>query len=104
MNEPPPSDQDDFQEELEALRSILEENLHKLKDDPFLGTQLEFWMESARFMETNIEIWEDAGNSYKHEQAIERMRKVLDILQKLIEQLNHDSGDGNSEPPFTGKQ
>lgn len=103
MNEPPPSDQDDFQEELEALRSILRDNLHKLNDDPFLGTQLEFWMESARFMETNIKIWGDAGNAYKHEQAVERMRKVLEILRQLINQLNHDSGDDNSEPPQIGK-
>ena len=104
MNEPPPSDQDDFQEELKALRSILRENLHKLKDDPFLGTQLEFWLESAHFMENNIKIWEDAGNSYKYNEAMERMRKVLDVLQKLIEQLNHDSGDENTGPPQIGKQ
>ena len=104
MDKPPPSDQDDFQQELEALRSILQKNLQKLKDDPFLGTQVEFWMESARFMEINLEIWENMGNTYKHEQAMERMRHVLEVLQQLIEQLNNDSGDGNSEPPQIGKQ
>ena len=99
MNEPPLSDQDDFQEELEVLRSILKKNLHKLNEDPFLGTQLEFWMESARFLEINLEIWESVGNAYKHEQAMERMRHVLEVLQQLIDKLNHDSGDGNSDPP-----
>ena len=96
MNEPPPSDQDDFQEELEILRSILRKNMQKLDHDRFLGTQVEFWMESARFMETNIKIWEDTGNAYQHAQAVERMRKVLDILQELIRKLNEDSGEENS--------
>jgi hypothetical protein len=96
MNEPSPSDQEDFQQELEALRQLLQKNLQKLKQDPFLGTQVEFWMESAKFMETNIEIWEEAGNAYKHQQAMERMRKVLDILQQLIEQLNGQSGEEES--------
>jgi len=99
MNEPPRSDQDDFQQELDALRSILKKNLQKLKDDPFLGTQLEFWMESAQYLETNIEFWEIAGNAYKHEQALGRMRQVLEVLQQLIDQLNHDSSDDNSDSP-----
>ncbi len=94
MNEPPPSDQDDFQKELEILRSILKENLQRAKQDPFLGTQLEFWLESARFLELNIEIWDQAGNVYKENQARERMRKVLDILQQLIIQMNDGNGDG----------
>jgi hypothetical protein len=92
-NDSPPSDQDNFQQELDALRLILKQNLHKLKEDPFLGTQVEFWLESAKFMETNLEIWEDTGNAYKHQQAMERMRKVLDSLQQLINQMNNHSGD-----------
>lgn len=94
MDNPPPSDHDDFQDELDSLRLILQKNLQKLKQDPFLGTQVEFWLESAKFMETNIEIWEEAGNTYKRQQATERMRKVLDVLQQLIDQLNEGSGDG----------
>jgi hypothetical protein len=93
MNEPPPSDPDDFQQELEILRSILHENLQGGNLDRLLGTQLEFWLESAEFMELNIEIWDQAGNEYMGNQARERMRKVLDILQQLIDQLNDGRGD-----------
>jgi hypothetical protein len=93
MNEPPPSEPDDFQKELDILRSILQENLQQAKQDPLLGTQLEFWLESARFLELNIEIWGQAGNAYRESQARERMRKVLDILQQLINHMNDGTGD-----------
>jgi hypothetical protein len=93
MSEPPPSDPDDFQQELDILRSILKENLQRSKQDPLLGTQLEFWMESAKFWELNIKIWDQAGNSYKENEARERMRKVLDTLQQLIDQMSDGSGD-----------
>jgi hypothetical protein len=93
MNEPPPSEPDDFQQELDILRSLLKENLQQSKQDPLLGTQLEFWMESARFLELNIKIWDQAGNIYKENEARERMRKVLDILRLLIDQINDGTGD-----------
>ena len=93
MNDPSSSNPEDFQQELEALRAILRKNLKKLKLDPFLGTQVEFWMESAKFTETNIEIWEREGNQYQRQQALERMRKVLKVLQELIDQLNDGSGE-----------
>lgn len=96
MNEPPPSKPDDFQKELEALRSILQENLQRAKQNPLLGTQLEFWLESARFLELNIKIWDQAGNEYQEYQARERMRKVLDTLQRLINRMNDETGDGKA--------
>jgi hypothetical protein len=98
MNEPSPSDPDDFQDELEILRSILQENLQQAKQDPLLGTQLEFWLESAKFLELNIEIWDQAGNAYKENQARERMRKVLGILQELINQMNDGRGMERLDP------
>ncbi len=93
MNESHPSDQDDFQKELEILRSLLQENLQRTKQDPLLGTQLEFWLESAKFLELNIKIWDEAGDVYKENQARERMRKVLDTLQHLISQMNDETGE-----------
>jgi hypothetical protein len=97
MNEPPPSDPDDFQNELETLRSILHENLHRAKQDPLLGTQLEFWLESAKFLELDIEIWDQAGNMHKENEAKDRMRRVLDVLQKLVDQMNKMNGDGGND-------
>ena len=93
MNEPPSSDADDFQQELEILRSILQENLQRTKQDPLLGTRMEFWLETAKFLEKNIEIWGQQGNTYMERRARVRMRKVLDILQQLINQVNDETGD-----------
>jgi hypothetical protein len=92
-NEIPPSDQNDFQEELEALRLLLQSNMQKINQDPFLGTITEFWMESAKFMELNIELWERTERIDKRQEAVKRMRKVLDALQQIIDRLNDQSGE-----------
>ena len=96
MDEPPPSEPDDFQKELEILRSILQQNLQQAKQDPLLGTQVEFWLESAKFLEQNIKIWGEAGNEYQENQARERMHTVLNILQELINKMNDGKGDGEA--------
>jgi hypothetical protein len=96
MNEPSPSDPEDFQEQLDILRSILQKNLERAKQDRLLGTQLEFWLESAKFLETNIEIWERAGNVDQRNRSIEKMRKVLEVLQQLVDLVNRD-GIGDEE-------
>lgn len=96
MNEPPPSEPDDFQKELEILRSILQENLQQAKQDPLLGTQVEFWLESAKFLELNIKIWGEEENEYHENQSRERMHKVLNILQELINKINDGKGNGKA--------
>jgi hypothetical protein len=88
MNKPTPSDEEDFQHEMDTLRLILQRNLQRLKQDPALGQRLDFWMESARFLETELEIWEQVGDDTKRDQAVEKMQKVLGILQELIDHLN----------------
>jgi hypothetical protein len=88
MNEPHPSEQDDFQHELEILRSLLQEHLTRGKHDPLLGPQVDFWLQSARFLELDIKIWDGAGNVYNENKAREQMRKVLDSLQELINRMN----------------
>ena len=90
MNEPLPSDEEDFQEQLEILRTILKKNLDQTKQDRLLGTQLEFWLESVRFLETDIKIWEQAGNMDQRNKAIQQMRKVLDTLQQLVDLMDQD--------------
>lgn len=58
-----------------------------------MGTQLQFWLESARFLEKDIEVWDDVGNLHKRDEAREKMRRVLDILQELISKMSNDSGE-----------
>ena len=91
--EPDPSGPQDFEHELEMLREVIRRNLHRLSRDPLLGIKLDFWLESAQFTAMNLEIWEDAGNRYKYDVALERMQKVLDVLEKLIDQLGDEPGE-----------
>ncbi|MGE5462471.1 MAG: hypothetical protein ACM3PS_03895, partial [Syntrophothermus sp.] len=93
MNAASPSDEEDFQRELNALRSLLEENLKRADPDPFLGTQLQFWLESARFLEKYIEVWYFVGNLNKRDEAREKLRRVLYILLEVFIKLSNDSGE-----------
>ena len=93
--DPAPSDPEDFEQELEILRAILHRNLHRLNQDARLGKQLEFWMKSAEFTATSMEIWEDAGNQDRFDEAALRMKRVLETLQKLIDHLGDEPGEGN---------
>jgi hypothetical protein len=87
------SDHEDFQLELEILRSVIRRNVERLNQDPLLGKRLDFWMGSAQFMVRHLQILEGAGNpGVKYEQSMEQMQKVLHRLQKLVEELD-DEGD-----------
>lgn len=94
--DPALSDPEDFEKELEILRAILQRRLHRLNEDARLGKQLDFWMKSAEFAVTSMEIWEEAGNQDRFDEAAQRMKKVLETLQKLIEQLGDEPGEENS--------
>lgn len=93
--DPAPSDPEDFEKELEILRAILRRHLHRLNEDARLGKQLDFWMKSAEFAVTSMEIWEEAGNQDRFDEAAQRMKRVLETLQKLIEQLGDEPGEEN---------
>jgi Zn-dependent M32 family carboxypeptidase len=94
--DPAPSDPEDFEKELAVLRAILRRNLQRLNQDARLGKQLEFWMKSAEFAVTSMEVWEEAGDQDRFDEAEQRMKRVLETLQKLIEQLGDEPGEGNS--------
>jgi hypothetical protein len=79
-SDPAPSDSEDFEKELEILRAILRRHLYRLNEDARLGKQLEFWMKSAEFAVTSMEIWEEAGYQDRFDEAAQRMKKVLETL------------------------
>ncbi|HEX5839404.1 MAG TPA: hypothetical protein VFY26_16325 [Anaerolineales bacterium] len=89
-----PSDPEDFEQELEILRAILNRKLHRLNENARLGKQLEFWMKSAEFAVTSLETGEEAGNQDRFDEAAQGMKRVLETLQKLIEQLGDEPGEG----------
>jgi hypothetical protein len=93
--DPAPFDLEDFEKELEVLRAILRRNTQRLNQDARLGRQLDFWMKSAEFAVTSMEIWDEAGNQDRFDEAAQRMKRVLETLQKLIEQLGDKPGEGN---------
>ena len=95
-SDPAPSDPVDFEKELEILRAILHRHLHRLSEDAKLGKQLEFWMKSAEFAVTSTEIWEEAGNQDRFDEAAQKMKNVLETLQTLIEQLGDEPGEENT--------
>jgi hypothetical protein len=53
-----------------------------------LNKQLVFWMESARFLESEMKIWRDQENREEYDQAVERMQSVLHHLKELIDQIS----------------
>lgn len=93
--DPAPTDPEDFEKELEILRAILHRRLHRLNEDARLGKQVDFWMKSAEFAVTSMEIWEEAGNQDRFDEAAQKMKSVLETLQKLIEQLGDEPAEEN---------
>jgi hypothetical protein len=91
--DPTHSDPEDFKQELEILRAILNRKLQRLNQDARLSKKLEFRMKSAEFTVANMEIREDAGNQDRFDEAAQKMKRVLETLQQLIDQLGEEPGD-----------
>lgn len=78
---------EEFHRQLETCRSIVARNKELLEEDSWLEKQLIFWAESTRFLITELEIWDQQGNSDKYQFTITRLEKSLDRLHELIRQL-----------------
>lgn len=83
------------QEEIERIKSelannhcIIERNNQRLQSDPWLEKRIIFWMESARFLVTELEIWDHAGNDEKCAETTLKAQKALDGLYDLLRQLD----------------
>lgn len=90
------SDKDRFQRELEHFRSLAKQNKRALEGKPILTVQLNFWFESFRFLITELEIWNYAGNQTKYAETVSKIEKVLHHIHRLVVYLD-DEEDANPE-------
>jgi len=79
-----------FQGELKRYRVIISENKQRLENHPLLAKQIDFWVESSRFLLTELEIWDRLGNRNKYNVTYNNARKAIDYLYTLIDQLPED--------------
>jgi len=79
-----------FQHELEKFRAIINSNNGSLENNPLLARQINFWVESMRFLITELEVWDRLGNRHKYDATYNKARKALDYLNTLIDQLTED--------------
>jgi hypothetical protein len=73
--------------QLKNYRSVADKNKDSLDKQPLLGQQLRFWMESARFCTTELEIWNEAGNPTKSDHALKKAQECFGHVDALITQL-----------------
>ena len=87
MSKPNRPEIEGFHRQIETCRSIVARNKDLLEEDAWLEKQITFWTESTRFLITELEIWDQQGNSDKYQLTITMLQKSLDRLHELIRQL-----------------
>ena len=93
MRKPIRSDTQRFQRELDNYRTTLADLSKDGEIDPFVGKQISFWMESARFFISELEIWDKLGDKAKYYVAVKKVQKALDQVDELIFQLIEEEGN-----------
>ena len=58
----------------------------------FLDKQILFWMESARFLINELEIWGNLRHDTKYDATLNKLQKKLDYLHTLVNQLIEEQG------------
>lgn len=74
--------------QMDTYRSIIKRNNGRLEHDIWLEKQIRFWMESTRFLITELEIWDRLGNETKCVETTSKAQKALDTLYDLLRQLD----------------
>lgn len=90
------SDKEHYGRELDHFRSLAKANKRLLEGKPFLAVHLNFWMESIRFLITELEVWEYVGNRTKYAETISKLDKALNHIHRLILYLD-DQNDVDPE-------
>ena len=70
--------------ELQKVRSKARGDQRR-QEDQLLDKQLDFWIESAKFSISELEIWDGLGDEIKCHQAVIRARDCLNNIYKLLE-------------------
>ncbi len=85
-------DMESFKKELESYKNIVIKNQEFLKSQPWLEKQIFFWMESTRFLISELEIWNQLDDPAKCAETTVRIQKALERVNKMIQQFewNHE--------------
>jgi hypothetical protein len=70
--------------ELEKAHSRAQADKRR-QGDLLLDKQLDFWIESARFSISELEIWDGLGDEIKCHHAVARARDCLHNIHKLLD-------------------
>jgi len=84
------ADVEKFHQELDSYRSTLADLSKRRQETSFLDKQLIFWMESARFLINELEIWGKLGDNTKYDVVFNKIQKNLDRVNELIAQLTEE--------------
>lgn len=99
MSKPSKSDKHRFERELSHYRSLAKANKSALDGKPFLAVQINFWMESVRFLITELEVWEYMGNPTKYHETINKIDKALHYVHRLILYLEDENSQDYDPDP-----
>jgi hypothetical protein len=78
---------DKFRRELDRYQAKLASFSGAGRETSFLEKQLVFWIESARFLVNELEIWGNVGADTKYKATFQKVRNNLDYVHELIAQL-----------------
>ncbi len=76
-----------FKRELETYRSVLTERTQGSRQISFLEKQAIFWIESVRFLITELEVWDRFKDDAKYDATTRKVQEMLGRLNGLITQL-----------------
>ena len=81
------ADVEKFQRELETYRSTIADLSIDRRETSFLDKQILFWMESARFLLNELEVWGNLPDDARYDVTRDKLHKNLDYLHTLVSQL-----------------
>ena len=99
MNSSAQSDKERFERELSHYRSLAKTNKRELDGKPFVSVRLSFWMESVRFLITELEIWDYMRNAARYEETINKIHKAFHYIHRLVlylDEENYDDADSDA--------
>jgi hypothetical protein len=106
MHDPDPSQIGHFHLQLAKYRSIAEKFKRMQEKNPLLYHQVEFWIESAQFCITELEIWQSLKDKPKYNDALHKAQETLERVHHLTTQLMEEAhpgypkGNGNHRRKF----
>ena len=99
MRRPGWSDKAWYEQELNHYRSLANANKGQWEGKHVLAVQLNFWMESVRFLITELEIWNYMQNTAKYSEALDKLDKAFGHIHRLVIYLEEDNSQGYDPDP-----